>query len=93
MALRALVNIDPGSELFLNYGGFTNKELLLNYGFFVENNPYDTFEVGGSIFRRGAIQSREVEQQIPLHNVPEEYAALVSGYLADRASFRSTCSH
>jgi hypothetical protein len=93
IALRALVNIDPGSELFLNYGGFTNKELLLNYGFFVENNPYDTFEVGGSIFRRGAIQSREVEQQIPLHNVPEEYAALVSGYLADRASFRSTCSH
>lgn len=96
VALRALVDVDAGSELFLNYGGFSNKELLLNYGFFVKNNPYDTHEVGNTVFRRGAMihcHETVMEPTITVQNVPEEYRVLVSGYLADRASFRSTCKN
>lgn len=94
IALRALVDIEAGSEVFLNYGGFTNKEFMLNYGFYIKNNPYDSLEVGDKVFRRGAIHSSQTVFKSPesLPNVPAEYQDLVSGYLADRACFRSACT-
>ena len=53
--LRALGRIASGNEIFILYGGMTNKEFLLNYGFFVPENPYDhVVRSDGALVRRGA---------------------------------------
>jgi hypothetical protein len=36
--------LQPGDQVFYNYGNRTNRFLLLNYGFCFENNPFDSFE-------------------------------------------------
>lgn len=92
VVVKSLVNITAGSELFLLYGGFTNKELMLNYGFFVSENPYDSFTTAdGRLVRRGAISvaSHASEDSISLPEVEDEYKSLVHGYLKDRAAFRA----
>jgi hypothetical protein len=78
-----------GSEIFIIYGGFTNKEFLLNYGFFVPNNPYDShITVDGKYSRRGAVKDPKPASEISVPpDVPEEYISLVRGYLTDRSSF------
>ena len=77
IAVKTFVDIESGSELFLLYGGFSNREFMLNYGFFVPNNPYDTFtRDNGNVVRRGAC---------PLI----ETGDLASSYLADKHAFHS----
>lgn len=42
----ALLPEQLGHQVFLNYGGFSTRELVLFYGFaFEEPNPYDTFNL------------------------------------------------
>ncbi len=31
-----------GSQVFLSYGAFSNREHVLFYGYFADDNPYDT---------------------------------------------------
>ena len=87
--VRSLVSVEMGSEIFIIYGGFTNKEFLLNYGFFVPNNPYDShITVDGKYSRRGAVKDPKPASEISVPpDVPEEYISLVRGYLTDRSSF------
>jgi hypothetical protein len=37
--------IEPGEEIFLNYGHFGNEKLLLAYGFVIPDNPYDVVPI------------------------------------------------
>ena len=92
--VNALVDVEAGSEVFLLYGGFNNKELLLNYGFFVPDNPYDSFEdSAGRVFRRGAMRIETSDVDVSLPEVSfSEYKSLVHGYLRDRAVFHHACS-
>lgn len=91
ITVKAFADVAEGSEVFLIYGGFTNKELMLNYGFLVPGNPYDTIErPNGAIVRRGALNRSNEEIRIPprtMPEVPDQYKALVEGYLADRDMF------
>ncbi len=80
--VKALVDIKQGEEVFINYGGFSNKQFLLNYGFFVENNPYDriAYSVGGQT------RPAHVDAEIFCADgglTPDEQI-LLKGYLADR---------
>lgn len=81
-SIKALVDIKAGEEIFINYGGFNNKQLMLNYGFFVPENPYDriAYEVGTypepSVYVPG---SREFD---PTLSIDEK--SLIEQYLIDR---------
>lgn len=45
-AVSSLLPGQIGHQVFLNYGGFSTRELVLFYGFaFDEPNPYDTFNL------------------------------------------------
>jgi hypothetical protein len=93
--VKTLVDIESGSELFLLYGGFSNKDLMMNYGFFVEDNPYDSVEhANGDIVRRGALAAHEgpMEPVAVPDSVPLEYRDLIRGYLTDRNKFHKQIS-
>jgi hypothetical protein len=34
-----------GTQLYINYGPYSNRELFLNYGFMIDDNPYDRFRI------------------------------------------------
>jgi hypothetical protein len=38
-------SIEPGSEIFLNYGNFPNEKFLLIYGFVIPGNPFDAVDI------------------------------------------------
>ena len=38
-----------GTQLYINYGPYSNRELFLNYGFMIDNNPYDRFRISFEI--------------------------------------------
>ena len=87
--VKSLVKIAADSEVFINYGGFSNKELILNYGFFIPRNPYDAIETADKYVRRGAIAEEadeEVDDELP-SDLPEEYRQLVLGYRRDKRRF------
>ena len=93
--VKTLVDIERGSELFLLYGGFSNKDLMLNYGFYVADNPYDCIErANGDIIRRGALPPYEgpVDPVTVPDSVPAEYKDLIRGYLTDRNKFHKQIS-
>jgi hypothetical protein len=79
--VKTFVDIESDSELFLLYGGFSNREFMLNYGFFIPNNPYDSFtRDNGNVVRRGACAVITDEALI---------GDLISAYSADKHSFQS----
>ena len=41
----ALNDIQPGTELTLNYGWHNNDSFLLNYGFIIDENPADNLQI------------------------------------------------
>lgn len=92
IVVKAYADVSEGLEVFLIYGGFTNKEMMLNYGFYIPENPYDSIErEDGTIIRRGVLKSRETVRAdvAPTPDVPDRYKALVHGYLADRQKFHN----
>merc|ERR1712136_9447 len=54
--VRALRIIDPGEELTISYGHFSNSELLFNAGFVLDVNPDDCILVLGVSFWRQRIE-------------------------------------
>lgn len=79
VVVRALVDIKQGEEVFINYGGFSNKELMLNYGFMVPSNPYDriAYSVGGHK-QPGRCDAKNIPNLTPEEN------QLINDYLVDR---------
>jgi hypothetical protein len=84
IVVKALVSVSTNEELFIIYGGMTNKQFMLNYGFFVPGNPYDTIVIpDGSLIRRGALKKNDKT----LTNTD-----LISGYLEDQKFFYDSVS-
>jgi hypothetical protein len=71
--------IDPGEEVFNNYGPKSNGELLIGYGFCIENNPHDTVAM--------MLKAPPEPLQDELKAVHQGYFTLQGAWKADKATF------
>src|SRR5690242_4059650 len=41
LQISAFADIPANTQVYINYGPYSNRELFLNYGFMIPDNPYD----------------------------------------------------
>ena len=73
--------IEPGTEIFLNYGSFPNEKFLLVYGFVVPDNPFDVVKIYAPIQPTDPlyqIKARTLSTKCGIHDVNAPHALLRS---------------